>query len=93
MRAPLVLPLREPRRALSKQRCLRGCRPSVQEDGGDIAYRGFDEGSGVVKLQLQGACSGCPSSQETLKVRSGRQRPRHGWLMRLATAGVASRAC
>jgi Fe-S cluster biogenesis protein NfuA len=40
-------------------------RPSVQEDGGDIAYRGFENGE--VLLQLQGACSGCPSSQATLK--------------------------
>lgn len=42
-------------------------RPSVQEDGGDIAYKGFLEEEGVVLLQLQGACSGCPSSQATLK--------------------------
>lgn len=40
-------------------------RPSVQEDGGDIAYRGFEDGE--VLLQLQGACAGCPSSQATLK--------------------------
>ena len=40
-------------------------RPSVQEDGGDIAYRGFENGE--VLLQLQGACAGCPSSQATLK--------------------------
>jgi Fe-S cluster biogenesis protein NfuA len=37
-------------------------RPAVQADGGDIVYRGFD--SGVVLLQLQGSCSGCPSSGE-----------------------------
>ena len=42
-------------------------RPSVQEDGGDIRYRGFVEEEGVVLLQLQGACAGCPSSQATLK--------------------------
>jgi Fe-S cluster biogenesis protein NfuA len=40
-------------------------RPGDQEDGGDIAYRGFEDGE--VLLQLQGACSGCPSSQATLK--------------------------
>jgi Fe-S cluster biogenesis protein NfuA len=40
-------------------------RPSVQEDGGDISYRGFEDGE--VLLQLQGACAGCPSSQATLK--------------------------
>ncbi|CAM0957672.1 unnamed protein product [Alopecurus aequalis] len=42
-------------------------RPAVQDDGGDIEYRGFDPESGVVKLKMQGACSGCPSSSVTLK--------------------------
>ncbi|KAL5730365.1 NifU-like protein 4 [Ranunculus cassubicifolius] len=42
-------------------------RPTVQDDGGDIEYRGFDPESGVVKLKMQGACSGCPSSAVTLK--------------------------
>lgn len=40
-------------------------RPAVARDGGDIVYRGFD--SGVVYLNMQGACSGCPSSTMTLK--------------------------
>ena len=40
-------------------------RPAVAGDGGDIAYRGFQDG--VVYLTLQGACSGCPSSTATLK--------------------------
>ena len=40
-------------------------RPAVASDGGDIRYRGFREG--VVYLQMQGACSGCPSSTATLK--------------------------
>ena len=40
-------------------------RPAVAGDGGDIVYRGFDKGK--VFLQLQGACSGCPSSSATLK--------------------------
>ncbi|WP_417450364.1 NifU family protein [Kordiimonas sp.] len=40
-------------------------RPAVAGDGGDIIYRGFKEG--VVYLQMQGACSGCPSSTITLK--------------------------
>ncbi len=40
-------------------------RPAVAGDGGDIVYRGFDEG--VVYLQMQGACAGCPSSTATLK--------------------------
>ncbi|GJT07679.1 NifU-like protein 4, mitochondrial [Tanacetum coccineum] len=42
-------------------------RPAVQDDGGDIEYIGFDPESGVVKLKMQGACSGCPSSSVTLK--------------------------
>ncbi|KAF7665643.1 hypothetical protein LDENG_00136090 [Lucifuga dentata] len=40
-------------------------RPTVQEDGGDIVYRGFEDG--VVKLKLQGSCTSCPSSIVTLK--------------------------
>lgn len=42
-------------------------RPAVQDDGGDIEYRGYDEETGIVKLRMQGACSGCPSSSVTLK--------------------------
>ncbi|KAL8051580.1 hypothetical protein ABFX02_06G156500 [Erythranthe guttata] len=42
-------------------------RPAVQDDGGDIEYVGFDPDSGIVKLRMQGACSGCPSSSVTLK--------------------------
>jgi Fe-S cluster biogenesis protein NfuA len=40
-------------------------RPAVANAGGDIVYRGFDKGK--VYLQMQGACSGCPSSSATLK--------------------------
>lgn len=40
-------------------------RPAVAQDGGDIVYRGFE--SGVVYLEMKGACSGCPSSGMTLK--------------------------
>lgn len=42
-------------------------RPAVQDDGGDIEYHGFDPETGIVKLRMQGACSGCPSSSVTLK--------------------------
>ncbi len=41
-------------------------RPQVAGDGGDIVYRGFDKG--IVYLEMQGACSGCPSSTATLKM-------------------------
>ncbi|KAG0263733.1 hypothetical protein BG011_008162 [Mortierella polycephala] len=40
-------------------------RPSIQDDGGDIEYRGFE--NGVVKLKLKGACRTCDSSTVTLK--------------------------
>ncbi|KRY31282.1 NFU1 iron-sulfur cluster scaffold -like protein, mitochondrial, partial [Trichinella spiralis] len=40
-------------------------RPTVQDDGGDVVFMGFDDG--IVKLKLQGACTGCPSSVYTLK--------------------------
>ncbi len=40
-------------------------RPAVAQDGGDIIFKGFEEG--VVYLVMQGACSGCPSSTATLK--------------------------
>lgn len=49
-------------------------RPAIQEDGGDIEYRGFGEtnedgteGDGIVRLSLKGSCRGCSSSTVTLK--------------------------
>ena len=42
-------------------------RPAVARDGGDIKFKEFKDG--VVKVQLQGSCSGCPSSTMTLKAR------------------------
>lgn len=42
-------------------------RPAVAEDGGDIVFKSFDEESGLVTVQLQGSCDGCPSSSVTLK--------------------------
>ncbi len=40
-------------------------RPAVAGDGGDIVFRGFRDG--IVRLHMQGACAGCPSSRATLK--------------------------
>ena len=40
-------------------------RPAVAKDGGDIKFKDFKDG--VVRVQLQGSCSGCPSSTMTLK--------------------------
>jgi len=42
-------------------------KPAVAADGGNIAFESFDEENKVVKVILQGACSGCPSSTFTLK--------------------------
>ena len=40
-------------------------RPAVAKDGGDIKFKNFE--NGIVRVQLQGSCSGCPSSTMTLK--------------------------
>jgi len=40
-------------------------RPAVASDGGDIVFRGYRDG--IVRLHMQGACSGCPSIRATLK--------------------------
>ncbi|KAM9847452.1 NFU1 iron-sulfur cluster scaffold homolog, mitochondrial [Aulostomus maculatus] len=40
-------------------------RPTVQEDGGDVIFKGFEDGT--VKLKLVGSCTGCPSSTVTLR--------------------------
>lgn len=42
-------------------------RPAVESDGGAISFHSFNEEIGQVKVLLQGSCSGCPSSQMTLK--------------------------
>ena len=42
-------------------------RPAVAADGGDIVFKHFEPRTGVVFLQMQGACAGCPSSTMTLK--------------------------
>jgi Fe-S cluster biogenesis protein NfuA len=40
-------------------------RPMVAQDGGDIVFKGYEDG--VVFLHMQGACAGCPSATQTLK--------------------------
>ncbi|HEX7199570.1 MAG TPA: NifU family protein [Dongiaceae bacterium] len=42
-------------------------RPAVAQDGGDILFSRFEPATGVVWLNMRGACSGCPSSAATLK--------------------------
>ena len=48
------------------EKALEKIRPALQADGGDVVLVGVDEG-GTVKVQLTGACSGCPMSTMTLK--------------------------
>lgn len=42
-------------------------RPALQADGGDIVLHDVDEATGLVSVELTGACVGCPSSNQTLK--------------------------
>jgi NFU1 iron-sulfur cluster scaffold homolog, mitochondrial len=42
-------------------------RPSVAQDGGDILFHSFEADTGLLRLKMQGSCSGCPSSTITLK--------------------------
>ncbi len=41
-------------------------RPALQADGGDIILRTVNEDTGVVEVELTGACVGCPASNQTL---------------------------
>ncbi|ADK84732.1 nitrogen-fixing NifU domain protein [Desulfarculus baarsii DSM 2075] len=49
------------------QEALDKIRPALQKDGGDVKLVDVSD-DGVVKVQLQGACHGCPMSQMTLKM-------------------------
>jgi Fe-S cluster biogenesis protein NfuA len=42
-------------------------RPAVARDGGDITFHSWDHEAGIVRLNMRGACAGCPSSTLTLK--------------------------
>ncbi|QPG76201.1 hypothetical protein FOA43_003587 [Brettanomyces nanus] len=42
-------------------------KPALQDDGGDIHFRSFDEDSGTVYIKLQGACKSCSLSEDTLR--------------------------
>lgn len=53
--------------AMIKELIETSIRPSIQEDGGDVEFRGFDEKTGTVSLKLRGACRTCSSSAVTLK--------------------------
>ncbi|MGK2947817.1 MAG: NifU family protein [Acidimicrobiales bacterium] len=46
---------------------IEAIRPAIQADGGDIYLRGFQADTGVVEVELVGACVSCPASTVTLK--------------------------
>jgi len=46
---------------------LEAIRPALQSDGGDIRVLNLDEATGVLDVELLGACGGCPMSTVTLK--------------------------
>ncbi|MCR4292427.1 MAG: NifU family protein [Candidatus Kuenenia sp.] len=47
------------------EEALKGIRPALQADGGDIEFVDYEDG--IVKVRLKGACGSCPSSLVTLK--------------------------
>jgi Fe-S cluster biogenesis protein NfuA len=49
------------------EKTITAIRPAIQADGGDIFLRDVDETSGVVSIELVGACVSCPASTVTLK--------------------------
>lgn len=49
------------------EKVIRVIRPAIQADNGDILLVDVDEGSGVVQIELVGACVSCPASTVTLK--------------------------
>ena len=49
------------------QKTIEAIRPAIQADNGDIELRGFDPDTGVVTVELTGACVSCPASTVTLK--------------------------
>ncbi|HLC17911.1 MAG TPA: NifU family protein [Thermodesulfobacteriota bacterium] len=48
------------------EEALDGIRPALQADGGDVKLVEVNEAEGIVRVELQGACSGCPSAEITL---------------------------
>jgi Fe-S cluster biogenesis protein NfuA len=65
-------------------------RPALQSDGGDIVLLDVDEDTGVVEVELVGACGSCPSSTMTLKAGVERiMRDRVEGVTEIVTANVA----
>jgi len=50
------------------QKVIDEIRPMLQADGGDVELVDVEDDTGVVKVKLKGACSGCPSAQITLQM-------------------------
>ena len=46
---------------------IEAIRPALQSDGGDVRVVNLDQETGVVDIELMGACGGCPMSTMTLK--------------------------
>jgi Fe-S cluster biogenesis protein NfuA len=68
MTTPVVLSDQERSARLSAlQDLIELMRPSVQQDGGDLVLLSADVESGIVEVQLQGACSSCAISTSTLE--------------------------
>ena len=49
------------------EKALEKVRPTLQADGGDVQFVGFDEKTGIAQVSLVGMCKHCPMSQITLK--------------------------
>ena len=49
------------------EKTIEAIRPAIQADNGDIVLHGVDEATGVVEVELIGACVTCPASTVTLK--------------------------
>lgn len=48
------------------KKALEKIRPQLQMDGGDVKFVSFDEKTGELRVEMQGACAGCPMSNLTL---------------------------
>lgn len=49
------------------EKVVAAIRPAVQADKGDVEFVSFDSDTGIVEVELQGACQSCPASSATLK--------------------------
>jgi Fe-S cluster biogenesis protein NfuA len=63
---PSIMPSNDPLSRQIEAILEEKVRPAVAQDGGNILFRGFQDG--IVYVELQGSCSGCPSSSMTLKM-------------------------